>query len=397
MLEVLSDPGLHSNAAKGFKYVGQSVELHGSEDALICREAGTFWNEPTTDGYQNMRPKIDGELAAVAEEYETGGLLWTSQDIKGLIMPYPPNKCDRVLSNLGADFYHDELHELEDEDTAAAEEGDNERGAPSDTSTDVDEERVSAAVPENVGAIVPTAAAEHTNEPLCGAQADAVHQAHETMVALESAMDSLRAVGAARGAQCVEAELRKMKRREREMVRTKPAVADAFLRLRANENREQLAKKRIADEQRERKREVAKAISDKDAAVAELRKTRRLIQQMESTRAMAHAIKTFTLESLGDEDEKAGGAKAKKNRLEVLDRLKRLNAGLSPGQINDWPWFKNAWDDAMVAQHKGNWAALFSSWVQGVLDDTRSNAFSMFVFNETRRVFQGTTALHVPG
>ena len=44
-----------------------------------------------------------------------------------------------------------------------------------------------------------------------------------------------------------------------------------------------------------------------------------------------------------------------------------------------------------------NWASLFAGWMQKVLDDERSNAFSLFVHNETCRVFHGTVALQVPG
>ena len=118
---------------------------------------------------------------------------------------------------------------------------------------------------------------------------------------------------------------------------------------------------------------------------------------MESVRACRHAIKTFALDALGAGSQNAGGAKARKNRFEVLDRLARNKAGLSAGQRNDGPWFKDAWDEAMVDEHKGIWASVFSGWVQHVLDSERSNAFSTFVYNETVRVLSGNAALHVPG
>jgi hypothetical protein len=113
--------------------------------------------------------------------------------------------------------------------------------------------------------------------------------------------------------------------------------------------------------------------------------------------ASKHAIKTYTQEALGAGTPNAGGAKAKKNRGDVLDRLARLNAGLSAGQKNDWQWFKEAWDSAMVSEHKANWANIFGGWAQGVLNDERSNAFSLFVHSETLRVFPGMAALQVPG
>ena len=156
-------------------------------------------------------------------------------------------------------------------------------------------------------------------------------------------------------------------------------------------------RKRLAGQHNERKREAAKAIADRDAAVAELKITKRSIQEMESVRASRYAIKTFTLDALGAGSQNAGGAKARKNRFEVLDRLACSKAGLSAGQRNDWPWFKDAWDEAMVAEHGGNWASVFSGWVQHVLDDERRNAFSTFVYNETCRVLAGSAALQVPG
>ena len=118
---------------------------------------------------------------------------------------------------------------------------------------------------------------------------------------------------------------------------------------------------------------------------------------LERARASRHAVKTCTLDALGAGSQNAGGAKARNKRFEVLDRMAGLRAGLSPGQRNDWPWFKDAWDEAMVKQHKDNWAKVYSGWVQHVLDSERSNAFSTFVYNETCRVLSGNAALHVPG
>ena len=115
---------------------------------------------------------------------------------------------------------------------------------------------------------------------------------------------------------------------------------------------------------------------------------------MEGIRECKHAVRNFTLADLGEGSNNAGGAKAKMRRFEVLDRLKRLRAGLSPAQKNDW---QENWDREMVTAHGQHWASLFAGWMKKVLDDERSNAFSMFVHNETCRVFHGTVALQVPG
>jgi hypothetical protein len=233
--------------------------------------------------------------------------------------------------------------------------------------------------------------------PLSAGEADAVHQVKATRAALAATLEGLRAIGSVRAVQCIEQELAKEKRKARLLVKGSPAVADAFLRLRRAEDQERLANQRIADQRSERKRDAAKALKDRDAAVAELRETRRKIQEMESVGACRRAIKTFTPEALGEGNANAGGAKARKSRFEVLDRIARIGAGLSAGQANDWSWFKEAWDKEMVKEHGANWASVFAKRMQSVLDDEHSNAFSTFVYTETCRVFHDTAALHVPG
>jgi len=402
MLEVLSDPELHRNAAEGYKKVRQSIDSHGKEDALVCREAGTFWNEETLDKFTSMRPKIDYELAAVAEEFESGGITWWQRDVQRLISPYPAHKhVDRILERLGEDDYHDDVHALDagddyHDDVQALDDEE----APNDSSDESDDDdnqvgQGDAAVAGDDGGDVQSKPMEIA--PLSASQADSVQNSQSTMAALEATIDSLKAIGSVRGVQCIEQELQKERRKRRALLQESPAVADAFLRLRRAEEQDGLMKRRHVAEQNDRKRQAEQAIADRDAAVAEMKRTKRSIQEMESVRASRYAIKTFTLDALGAGCQNAGGAKARKNRFEVLDRLSRLKVGLSAGQRNDWPWFKDAWDEAMVAEHRGNWASVFSGWVQHVLDDERSNAFSAFVYNETCRVLSGSAALHVPG
>jgi hypothetical protein len=316
-----------------------------------------------------------------------------------LITPYAARQAvDRVLENLGEDFYHDDIHclEFQDDDTAVAGEGQE----STDSDCDKPEEEIVAEVAGESAEGVESAKPEDSrvdSATLSPAQADAVHQAKATIAALEAHLEGLRAIGSVKAVQCIEAELTKERRKVRAFVKESPAVADAFLRLRRAEDQERLANNRIADQHRESKRDAAEALTDRDAAVAELRETKRRIVEMESVSACRHAIKTFTPKALGQGSANAGGPKGRKNRFEVLDRLARLRAGLSAGQKNDWPWFKEEWDKEMVEQHGADWADLFAKWMQNVLEDGCSNAFSTFVYNETCRVFHGTAALHVPG
>ena len=100
---------------------------------------------------------------------------------------------------------------------------------------------------------------------------------------------------------------------------------------------------------------------------------------------------------LGAGSANAGGPKAKRNRFEALDKLSRVGSGLSAGQKNDWAWFNEEWDKEMVTVHGATWASTFASWMQKLLNDEDTAAFSQFMFSETRRVFKDLTALSVPG
>ena len=82
MHSVLCDKEVHMKAAQGYKKVGQSIDLHGKEDNLVVREAGTFWNEKTTDGYQNMRQRLNAEMADVAEDFAAGHISWTREYVR---------------------------------------------------------------------------------------------------------------------------------------------------------------------------------------------------------------------------------------------------------------------------------------------------------------------------
>ena len=107
-----------------------------------------------------------------------------------------------------------------------------------------------------------------------------------------------------------------------------PAVAEAFSRLRNVDEQQTLERGRLIAQQTERKRDAAKGVADKDAAVAEFERVNKNIQGKESLRASKHAIRTFAGEALGHGLPIAGGAKSRSNRFDVLDRLARTRAGL---------------------------------------------------------------------
>ena len=412
MFRVLSDLALHEHASRGYKKVGQSVKLDGSEGAEICREAGVFWNERTTDGYANMRVKVNVQLTAVAEEFRDGSLQWSQRNVKRLISPYPRHeKVDKILENIGDEFYHDEVHNLiengdedesENEDPEVQSEEDESEEDDGDVEWDPAVAADTAVADPAIGAVnvVDTAEAFSQNEDalqLSAAQADHYHASRASIAALSMSIEAMKGTGLVRVVQTLEHELHKEERRERELVRTQPAVAEAFLRFRrADQLKFQEEQRRIL-QLRKRKAEAAEAISVRKAAEAELKKAKKALLDLESHKALKHAVKTFTVEALGGNTANAGGAKGKRNRHEVLDRLSRHQSGLSDAQKNDFGWWKDEWDAAMVQEFKHHWAEAFAGYVQKILDDPSPNAFSKFVYNETVRVLHGQKALAVPG
>ena len=251
MWDVLSDADLHRQAAQGYKKVGQSIDLHGSEDNQIVREAGQFWNEVTTDGFPNMRAKVEAEMADVQENYEAGHIKWNKYDVRRLICKYPIHKhTDKVLDNLGDDYAHDAIHNLSDAEeddgeqseaevsqsdgeTAVAADCENESEASSDNETAV------AAVCE--GPLKHDAATNQMEEdivPLNATQADCVTQSKLQIAALQASIECCRETGLLKAVQTLELEISKLRRRERELSSETPVVAEAFKRQRLAEDQE---------------------------------------------------------------------------------------------------------------------------------------------------------------
>ena len=110
-------------------------------------------------------------------------------------------------------------------------------------------------------------------------------------------------------------------------------------------------------------------------------------------------VEVYSLNMLGKGNKKGGKQQHQKTRLEVLQRLRRV-AELSPEQTSQWEYFKTTWDRQMAEAHGEDWAELFAELVQKVLNDLgegRSDALSVFMHNETKRVLADTPALIVPG
>jgi hypothetical protein len=208
-------------------------------------------------------------------------------------------------------------------------------------------------------------------------------------------------MGLVGAAQTIHLELVKEKRRRRMYARECLEVALAIA------GREDREKVRICELRRRAEEEhgpelTAKRLKAEAVASTATLRMRKKSLRISKTLLKKYAMKTLTPDRLGDGAKcKPALTKAKKARSDVLDRLAQLGVGLSPEQRNDFGWFKTSWGAKMLEHYGSEWPNTFAGWVQQVLDELGqeggSNAFSVFVHNETMRCFCEQPALRLPG
>ena len=426
MTDVLSNTDLHLKAAEGYKHTGATVDIDGFEDNLICREAGDFWQE------LGMRAIIDEEVKMVREEATAGRLRWTAKHVRSLIHAYPAHKkVDQVLQNIGDDTIlpEGEVPYTEDAEQAANEEESEESGEEADAAvageSEEEDEEENAQEEEQEGQDEKGSSEEEEGgegaprHPAKGeeggqtssagavrcvdisgvtaAEAEEIERAQTYIDALQQSIAALRAVGALAPCAHLENEIRKEKRRQRNMTKGSAAVAVALVRRREWEAEQDRRRKQLEESATQRTLKLrADAKREADAAKALLQKRKSEIAQLENLLETKQSLKRFAPEHLGQGHPQGRGAAGRKARHEVLDRMARTGVGLSPGQKNDWQWFKAEWDQAMLKEHREEWGGLFASWMQKVLEDDNdglANVFSIFVYNETTRCFKLQPAL----
>jgi hypothetical protein len=400
MVEVMSNIGLHLAAADGYLKTGMTVALDGTQDSFIVREAGHFWKE------LGMREKINAAVAEVRQEVQANRLSWTYANVRRLIRPYPQHRgVDSKLAKLEDDTWIPEGETpYEEEDESSEDEGEEDEDGEGDLDAAVADE----AVDESDSAVADQPDSMAAGEAHCAAlcalsdgDAEVVMNSQRLIVAYEGAIVQFKAVGAMKAVVNLENEIRKERRKLRGMSKEDPDVLLALARQQdAEDAKERRRLRHIAEANAQTltKRKLEKQIKD---AKQDLKKRKQDVADEVAMAATRHAMKSFSLQDLGHgrDGRSRGGAQAKKNRFEVLDRLSRLCQGLSAAQQNDFSWWKQTWDESMAEHHGENWPKTFAELVQRILDDFGngvSNAFSVFVHAETRRCFHNHLAVQVP-
>ena len=375
-------------------------------DEQIVREAGAFWKE------LNMRAKITAAVAAVRTEVEAGRLHWTQMDVQRLIKPYPRRgKVDAILERIGDDAGNELANESDDDSSAADDfkEGDD-KHIDSDLNLSADESNAAeGGAGEDTQSVgegddeQPSAVAEDSKLSavtddvfVSPEEAECVLQSRRTIAALQSAKQTCEQVGSMAAVVHIENEIRKEERTLRQRTSENPDLLRALARNMDMEAAETATRKRLVDEANAQTLSAKKLRKQIQDANAKLRSTKQSIVDAEAVLEAKHAVRSFAIEDLGG----GGRGNAKKQRLELLDRLSRIGQGLSAPQRNDFVWFKTAWDAKMSEEHGDGWPHVLAGWVQNILNDFEvgtCNAFSVFVRAETIRNFSETLALQVPG
>ena len=401
MIAVMSDRELHLKACRGYMYTGTTVPLDGTLDKKICREAKDFWRE------LEMRKLIDSAVAEVKAKYNDGLLPWTYKTVKSLLPTYPRRGHLDVI-HIGQEDEatpDPDKHVWDDEEVAA-------QGM--ETATDSDDDEDVHHVPDfDVGDWVDPEASQLNHGELgkdvphrgCGSDQMEEESVNATQVAaviehstrvrsLRHAQDIVKEVGGALGAtlsDTLNRVIHSEQKRFNAMMRSDAEVCqEVFAGLEAEEALMRRARVEFQEHmtQKREKDRVKRQLKEAQNALVQVRKEQR---NAEAVVAASEAVKVYSMEDLGHGHKKGGTKQHQTARMDVLDRLRRA-AELSAQQTGAWDFFKTSWDREMSNIHLEHWGELFAEMVQNVLNDLfdgRSNALSVFMDNETRRILPG--------
>ena len=419
MMGTLDDMNLHLAGAEGYIRTGMRVGL-GKDDSLdgeVTREAGDFWRE------RGMRAKINEVADEVSEACRNGHIRWCYNDVRGLIQSHPRHKrTDEVRAAMGDDKEQDGVDDAPFKD----EEGDSdaEKNSDDDLWDEADGYGSDGGGGGGGGdggggggggkggegggggsqdgadgaAIAAVAAAGQLDEmpTLQAHDSEELRKQQHTLEQLTEMKATVEQLGHVSLAQCVSAEIHRVERQMRAASRETPGVLDALrLERRREVAREQERLRHVQEANLATKSLHSVKLQLKDAEKS-LKQKRAAVAAAENTMLVKHSVKQFSMAELGSGSKNGNGAKGKKARHDVLNRMSQLGAGLSKAQAADFPWFKEEWDKKMLSHYEDRWGETFAGWMQKVVqehEDAAVAAFSKFVHQETQRCFAGREAV----
>ena len=177
---------------------------------------------------------------------------------------------------MGEDFSHDAIHDiwdaeddeedkLEGDDCASEDEAAVAADSDDASNEEADDEGAGCDGDDEPAVAADGLATDETSEaivPLSGAQAEAVEQSQVQIASLQAAAEAIKPTGQMRTVVHLEREIATLKRRQREISKDSPAVADAFKRQRTAEEAELRERKRIVEQTKALKHSAQAALEE---------------------------------------------------------------------------------------------------------------------------------------
>ena len=376
---------LHERAADGFKKVGLSNALDGTDDGKICREARDYWDELL------MGEARDEAIAAVREEVRTGRLDWSSASVEKVILPHPERgpALDFLPDDEGSASWHSSVCD-------DSEFGDDDGGDDGDDGDGGAKVEAPATAESSEKDVAPASVVSDSLVSLSPAESSAVSEHLSRMSTLRGMLGQLSAHNYEALKVHVQTAIHSEERRARGRLQTNPAVASAIIRERememADVAREQLRMSGAREEKAKHALTIKALVEEQgrlEHARAELLKASTAVECM-------NALRSFEVTDLGNGHVAGGTAEHVRNRMNVLERLRLRFPPLSPQQQNDWEWFKKRWDQARINRMdpkvRASWGHVFKEMVLRLLRQLQNgdgNALSTWMDNECRQYLAG--------
>ncbi|MCP4241726.1 MAG: hypothetical protein GY772_14295 [bacterium] len=365
-----SQASMHTPAVAGYKKNGITNALDGSEDHLICRDAGDLWKAI------GMSRRRDEVVTDVRCEWAARRLQWCYEDVYRLVVPFPdaPARFACDVDDAGSDeavgeeAWRDEA--TEDEDLVEDGGQDAEPRAAEETS----------AVAEGPSG----------GKPLSAEQADAAEEHSRRLRILRSVLKDVGEVDGGSLRVTILNAIHAEERRGRGRQQTDPQVAAAVAAEQDAEERRELLEQKSLQERLAAERKGRSSLAELVAEQRRVAVARRELAAARTIAACDKAVKSFETSDLGQGHIRGGGAFHVATRMDVMDRVMRKGSPLPPELMNDWSWFKRKWDITRLAciREKASWGSVFRDIMRALLQeiaDGRTDAVAAWMRRETRR------------
>jgi len=250
---------------------------------------------------------------------------------------------------------------------------------------------------EEVAGSSAQAQGEENQEPLSAEDAAALATHGSRMDALKQAYDAVQSLNDPSLCMTLMRAMHTAERSERFRVSTAPAVAGAMIRQRDLQDQRLRQQKRELQERMDGERASKRLKVEVKETEAKLAKAKKQLKDAQGMTESFEAVKSFTPEMLGFGKRGGGTAQNRKARMEVLQRV-ATHGVLSAQQKNDWQWFADEWDKAMITTHDATWGDVFAQAMQQLtveIESGKTDAVSVFMNRETIRVLSNVEVLRI--